>query len=387
MRKGAVLACLVAWATAASADPALDAGHALFTGQAGPVQVQDFPCHRCHGRDGRGGVEGAVPDIAALAVRYDPATLRRALANGIAADGRALSRLMPPYSMGSAETEALLGYLLDLPRRQRRGVLPSTVRFAVMADGDPAYPALLRAAFLAQVPQGRLHGRTVEFVRFDSLTSAEAGALALVGPPSGVSVSQAASLGFPVLFPRLWLTGSEDASLVRGLTATRQDVAAAIAADLRAQGLTGFTATPGLNGDLLEDLQLDLGPNPDPHAWVVSDLAPPGPLPDTSTAMAYFLPQAMAQATAWQAAGWQVQLVLDAPGLVDAMMTKGMTPSEAHASLSATLLMRALRGAGRDLTRRGLMDAFARTDLSDLSLDYAAIPLTGTAEVAILPLD
>ncbi|MFN3845647.1 MAG: c-type cytochrome [Paracoccaceae bacterium] len=387
MRKSAVLACLVALAATASADPATDPGHAMFTGQAGPAQLHVFPCHRCHGRDGRGGVEGAVPDIAALAVRYDPVSLRRALAGGTAADGRALSRLMPRYAVTKAETEALLGYLLDVPRRERRGVLPATVRFAVMTDRDPDYPALLRAAVLAQVPQGRLHGRTIEFVRFDNLTSAEAGALALVGPPSGVSVSQAAALGLPILFPRLWLTGAEDASLVRGLTATRQDVAAAIAADLRAQGLTGFAPSAGLDGNLLDDLRLELGPHTDPRVRVLTGLVAPAALPADTPAIAYLLPQAMAQAMAWQAAGWQVRLVLDAPGLVDKMRVQGMTPSEAHATMSATLLVGALRAAGRDLTRRNMMDAFARVDLSGLSLDYAAIPLTGTAEVAILPLD
>lgn len=387
MRAALVFACLAALAGAAWADPAVDAGQGLFTGQSGPGQLRAFPCHRCHGRDGRGNIEGKVPDIAARAASYDVDRLRKAVTEGQAPDGRALSRLMPRYAISETQAETLLAYLLDLPLRERRGVAPSVVRLAIMAEGDADYPARLRAAFLALVPQGRLHGRTVEFVQFDSLEAAQAEALALVGAPSGLGMARAESLGLPILFPRQWLTGAEDASLVRGLSATRRDVAAAMAADLRALGLSGFTPTPGLNGGLLEDLQLELDADPDPRVRILSAPEPPAALPRSPPAIVYVLPQAMAQATAWQAAGWQVRLVLDAPGLVDAMLAEGLGPSEAHARLTAHLLAQALRHAGRDLTRRGLLDALTRADLADLSLDYAAIPLTGTAEVAILPLD
>lgn len=367
-----------------AAPPALAGqGHDLFTGQT-PATAR-FPCHRCHGRDGTGGVEGNVPDIAALSGRLEADTLSKVLTQGRGWDGRALSRLMPRYDLTPAESAALLAYLHALPEAERRGVTPRSVQVAVMADPGSDYPALLQAALRDLVPGGRLHGRKIDLVPHASLTTAAEQALVLIGPPTGQAVAQAMALGLPVLFPRQSLTGAEDASLLRGLSPSGRDIAAAIAADLRQNGLTGFAATDGLPLGLLQDLQLELGATADPRAQIVAGAGLPPAPPVQRPALAYLLPTATAQIAAWRAAGWQVRLVVDAPGLVDAMLAGTLTPEQAHARLSASLLLRALRDAGRDVTRSGLLRALDRADLSDLSLSYAAHPLTGTDKVVILP--
>lgn len=393
-RLGAALAALVvlpAMMAHADADP--EAGHRLFTGQDGTGALRSFPCHRCHGRDGRGGVEGGVPDIAALAASYDAASLLHALRSGSAADGRDLSRLMPRYAtIDLAAARSLLGYLHALPAQDRRGIAPDRVTFAVLRGPDATYSDLLRAAFQAEVPGGRMQGRTVRFVTFDTIADAAASAVAVVGPAEVAALDPASALGLPVLFPRWMLGGDEDASLVRGLSSSGQDVAAAIAADLRAEGRAGFAHASDVPEKLGADLRLELGDAVDAAVRLVAEpvvpAPPPAPVqPDGRQALAYLFPQAMTQSSAWQAAGWQVRLVLDAPDLVEAMLAHDLDPRQAHAMRSAGLLHLALRKAGRDLTRTGLFDALSEADLSGFSLNYATRPLTGTDAVAILPLN
>lgn len=86
-----------------------------------------FGCAACHGEDGRGRVvragsttaaaSGTAPPIhaAALARRgYDEALLRRAIVEGVGAEGRAMSYYMPRWELDAADLEALREYLGQL---------------------------------------------------------------------------------------------------------------------------------------------------------------------------------------------------------------------------------------------------------------------------------
>ena len=75
-----------------------------------------FGCAVCHAADGAGRFvqAGAAPAITAraLAARgYDAAALSRAIRDGVAADGRALSYYMPRWQLDTAEMHALLAHL------------------------------------------------------------------------------------------------------------------------------------------------------------------------------------------------------------------------------------------------------------------------------------
>jgi mono/diheme cytochrome c family protein len=103
--------------------------YATGQGGAGPIAYTDGPdwlprgafgCAVCHGESGEGrfvrvgAVSGAAPPIHgdALAARgYDEATLRRALVEGVAVDGRVLNDYMPRWQLSPRDLEALASYL------------------------------------------------------------------------------------------------------------------------------------------------------------------------------------------------------------------------------------------------------------------------------------
>lgn len=388
VRVAALLALL--WAAPAVAE---NPGMALFTGQ-----VQDFarhPCHSCHGRDGRGGVEGRVPDLTALVARYDAPGLARALAQGLVPDGRRLSRSMPRYPQVTADqARDLLAYLTALPALDHIGVHPDRIVIGVIPDGpDDPYPRALQQALDRFFLNGRLYGRVIELRRYDGADPAAGSALALIGPPAGSRIDRAMQMGLPVLFPRMTPEGTEDPTILRGLSASHADIAAALAADLRAQ--TDHTRGIEILGQVPAALRQALGYEfPDQGTGPAALLAGPGAtLPEIAGQgrPAYLLARTLRHdpqiGEALRDKGWQAVLVLDAPQLVRQMMQDATGPDQAHATLAAQVLLRALRNAGRDLGRGRLMRSLAGADLSDLGLDYRHHRLTGTSDVRLLPLD
>lgn len=87
------------------------------------LAMGQFGCATCHGVDGRGltvrsgSVVGVVPPITAAVLDargYDTLRLRRAIVEGMSADGRQLSDYMPRWQIDEREMAALLDVLAGL---------------------------------------------------------------------------------------------------------------------------------------------------------------------------------------------------------------------------------------------------------------------------------
>jgi cytochrome c553 len=125
----------------------------------------DAACVNCHQRSGLGSTEGSTfippitgdylfhghahggdaPPLPHVDSRhghrsaYTPATLARAIREGINPEGRTLSSLMPRYALDDADMEALVEYLKSLAVHNVPGVTPSELHFATIftPDADP----------------------------------------------------------------------------------------------------------------------------------------------------------------------------------------------------------------------------------------------------------
>ena len=404
MRGVAALIAVVGISTGmAAADPA----HDLFTGQdktAADGRIARFACHNCHGRDGRGGVEGDVPEIAGQALRaptdlrpaYDFTSFRNALTAGVDPSGRGLSRIMPRYDVTDAELALLWDYLQDLPNRQAMGVTPGHVRFGVVID--PAYPEIgrrylgsFRAELAAQFPSGSVYGRRIEVVALrDPVMQAQEVIAALALPAGqGELAGQLTAVGLPVIFPLTALNGTEDASVQRGLVPTQRDINGAIAAHLAttAARRIGISADPARTDALSHMIRLEI-----PDA-TVGPVSARGEALDAVIDLDGNLPRGMADPLILYRLASQAQgpvhaphsfLVIEAPGLIALAIDEGLHPLEAHAALSARILSKALKQAGRDLSRSRLLSVLEETDLGPEHLDYASLPLSGSQYVSII---
>jgi hypothetical protein len=129
------------------------------------VQGADAACVNCHRRSGLGAEEGRsfIPPIAGPYLfrpraatgqavdlpfvqgmrgdrdPYTDATLARAIREGLGADGRQFSYLMPHYAVDNTAMAALIGYLKQLPTRPSPGVTDKVLHFAtiITPDADP----------------------------------------------------------------------------------------------------------------------------------------------------------------------------------------------------------------------------------------------------------
>lgn len=146
-----LVAVLTAWTTAAS--PAEFRAEGLFLGTdtgnvkvrvgGGPASVPAAPfgCARCHGRDARGGAEGATkapaidwPSLSAATPArpaYTADSFLAALTEGRSAAGRPLDRAMPRYTIDGAMARSLADYLDELPQLERKGVRARAIAVAV----------------------------------------------------------------------------------------------------------------------------------------------------------------------------------------------------------------------------------------------------------------
>jgi hypothetical protein len=125
----------------------------------------DAACVSCHQRSGLGSREGEIfippvtseylfhdrphtgkdpllPYLESMRNRapYTPATLERAIRDGIDSDGRQLSYLMPRYALNDGDMAALVAYLTKLSVHQSPGITEGVLHFAtiITPDADPA---------------------------------------------------------------------------------------------------------------------------------------------------------------------------------------------------------------------------------------------------------
>jgi len=129
------------------------------------VEGTTAACVNCHRRSGLGNVEGnyVVPPVTSKYLLrsalentsdlemthvagyhqghtpYDDASLARALREGVAADGRVMSELMPRYTLDGPAMAALIAYLKQLGTAIPSGVTDTTLQFAtvITPDADP----------------------------------------------------------------------------------------------------------------------------------------------------------------------------------------------------------------------------------------------------------
>ncbi len=146
------------------------------------VPLKGYPCRACHGDDGRGGREGGVvipainwhaliTVIPATRPAYTPATLVRAITQGIAVNGRELNGLMPRYQLQQGDLKHLLDYLRYLDRPVTPGVDPGVIRIGTLVpDQGPMAPlgkvvVQVLAAFFDRVnTQGGIYQRRLQLV-------------------------------------------------------------------------------------------------------------------------------------------------------------------------------------------------------------------------------
>jgi len=139
-------------------------------------------CGACHRRSGMGSSEGqdvvpaTIGDILYQPLRlptskpplpperrpaYSDETLKRALRDGVGADGEAFSPLMPRYPLSDAELDSLVAYLKSLTTDPDPGVTEKQIHFAtVIADSvEPAQRKALVDALNTFVEQKNVETR------------------------------------------------------------------------------------------------------------------------------------------------------------------------------------------------------------------------------------
>lgn len=144
-----------------------EGAQAIIGGGTVRLPADRFACAGCHGADGSGRAEGGTtfPAIqwSALThqtVPYDMSTVRRALREGIGADGRALGAAMPRYDAPSDVLDSLIAYLQRLQLADT-GLLPDSIR--VSPSGNPALDMGFAAAAERVNASGGAFGRKLEF--------------------------------------------------------------------------------------------------------------------------------------------------------------------------------------------------------------------------------
>lgn len=418
---------LLLWAAAAARGDAPDAGGNLYNGVGettatvsvgggAALPAARFPCRTCHGRNGAGGREGAAPPIRqsdlfrATPARpaYDAASLRRALEEGRAPDGRILASLMPRYAMDDATFASLSAYLGRLAVLQGRGVHPRSLTLAVAAPPDNAatarrYAQALRTA-LGALLGGSVHGRTVTVALLAGDTAAildgaeEAIAVIGLAPSARLDVAAFTDRQVPVLFPLFPLAGDEDTTIVRGLMADRRDAFRAIADRFASDKVAAVTVidAPECGDEAGDFVRRYAVPG---ARYALSDLPLAGKdprdvlllCPDRQAArrILHDLPArsriyGLAGELLSSAEAARHRLLLASP---EASLVSGRERGnivDAHAGTAARLLVSALKSVGRNLDRTRLVTAIGAVPDAERQLDYAADALNGTTSVPFI---
>lgn len=288
-----------------------------------------FACARCHGADGQGGREGATDfppvDWAALTdparpAPYDAAALGRALAEGIAPDGRSLSVAMPRYRLPPGALSALAAHLDALSVAARQGILSDTI--LVTRSGEAAFDAGALAALEAANRAGGAWGR-----RFLLVETGGAVDLADIGRGREAAAAEA------ILAPLL--------SEIRGAGHR-----ALVVVGPRPQGLAAALAAAGVAETGETGVFLLLGPPPD-------DLPRGAALFGSAEALGPALPDLLA-------AGHRVTLAVPDSAALAWAAAAGVTAQAAAGYRAAGSLVAAGHAGGRAVTAPVLATA-ART--------------------------
>lgn len=386
-----------------------------------------FPCRSCHGRDGAGGREGAVPPIRKIDLAratparpaYDEEALRRALEEGTAPDGRPFGNAMPRYALDDAIFESLSLYLERLPDLQRQGISSDAIVIGVALPPDNAmvgrrYADLLRKAVDAALPGGAVHGRRIAVDVIEGTPEAmadraEKHVAAVVGfpPSSALGIEAFTDRQVPVMFPLFPLDGDEDASIVRGMMADRQDGLRALADRVASDGVKRLVVpeSPGCGSAVAdfvrrfarEGVRYETVPFPLPPGFTAGaddaflllcgDRRIAGAILDGLPAQVpvYGLASEMLSASGSQSIRHRMILAAqEAAFLSRGDRPRGETMLEAHAAMAAHVLVLALTENGRALTRTSLVASVGLLQAPETGLDYGRDALNGTSLVGFI---
>lgn len=416
-------AAALVWAASAAAEP--PDGRAIFTGAvvgledaAASRRLSRSPCHSCHGRDGRGGVEGDAPPIDWSALSrpnvdrpaYDESRFARAVVEGVDSSGRALSRLMPRYALGRGELAALQGYLTRIGAEQRSGATANSVTFGLPElPGSPGLTeelaGAIRSGLTSALGGGAVWGRSVEIATFRE--GEPPPSMLAVLSPRVEAVPGYAALGVPTLFPLGGLEGDEDPSIVRAATPSREGVRAALAAAIAVADPASVTVIAAPDTRERADAEaLGLALRLETPAMSERIRTSPGAPKEAATdrdALVILSEDGLDAARGWpgpvwlswsalQAAGGAPEggdpliAAVETPWIVRRAIETGGHPIIAHGERIGVATAEALKAAGRDLTRGGLLEALEDAQLDEWGLDYATHPLTGAADVMFVTL-
>jgi ABC-type branched-subunit amino acid transport system substrate-binding protein len=405
------------------------------------VPATAVPCASCHGRDGHGHAErGIVPaDITWPALSapyaasgrqrppYSDTSVIRAVTMGIDAAGNRLDPIMPRFHLTAADAAALLVYLKRLGTLPEPGLDDHTLVLGTVLDEPDAAVGAALSAYLAAVNQGGgLFGRRLG-LRIEQLAPLEApdhaiarllgsdATFAILAPfiagDEREAVAAADAGGMPIIGP---LTPSTQAA-----PRSRYVFYLDGGVEAEARALAGFAATMPGSPSIVDDGTLTW------HAAAIAattatsaDSAPPahpanrGPLlwfanhapnhDDLSSRQAILLPGALladargAPLPAWVAfAGGLPDFIPDAASEYAAVasgypLPPDAKPSQRQALAAATIIVEALRRAGRDVTREWLVDALEtlqdfHTGLTP-PVSYSATRRIGSDGAWIVPL-
>lgn len=168
-------------------------------GDSTSISAALLPCANCHGADGRGRPEGGVTpsNITWLELTkpyrtetvngrrrppYQPASLARAITEGVDSANNPLNPAMPRYSISADDMADLIAYLNVLGRDDAPGVTDHDVVVATLVPGGAAAAVgktmvAVLSACLADA--GEIHGRNVTLKTIELPTGNDAAAGAL----------------------------------------------------------------------------------------------------------------------------------------------------------------------------------------------------------------
>jgi hypothetical protein len=375
-RLALLVAAALAWSCAGHAEPD---GRTLWrSGGAGVA----LGCAGCHGRDALGAREGAVvgPDVrfttlARVRGYREASDLRRAVADGVAPDGRQLGAAMPRQAVTPAQAAALWESLERLEQDERRGVTDARLTIGVAArNADDGFPAAFAAALRDATEGRRLHGRALATMTLGpqdiEQLAPQTRVLAVVGTPEAVAGPAAVRLaasGALNLFPRGVLIGEEDPRDALGFAPTLFE---ALRAAEAWPGCENGVRFAGTGADDATTARLDQRLRTPPGASCRLEVTPGR---SGLTFRLFGADEAKARLDLFGAAG-----------------DGGPGASERdHAALAARILVAALAAAGPDPTRGKLMTALRGRALQQAgvvsSFDFTAPRLGGLREVRFRP--
>ena len=352
-------------------------------GSPAAIAAQLMACVNCHGAYGEGKREAGitVPPLTAVS---SVSSLRRAVVEGLDADGRSLSPVMPTYALTPSELEDVLAHLRLLSGKgsDTPGVTASEVRigFPTGRGGhlSASIETLLRAAFHSVNERGGIYGRRLNLVVMTS-NNATAPVLATVASLDAEAIDpETASVG-----P---LTHGANTATAFALTSSIASQVEALAAHLLQRGITkvqAVRASGPLEAEAFDALakarSLHIvsqvsGPrfNPTADAQAVLFFGAEQHLPGV-IASAHGLPVATLHSCAGRTAlrltaQQSAHLILTYPALMPADLDLAAlqaasggsisnAPAQTMALAAATVLIESLKRAGRDLNRPKLRQA------------------------------